>query len=662
MLFDPHTDYWQEHCSASTTFGCFRPHVIYNAHTGRYVLWFNINDGSTYTDYRVFESTQPAGPFVESTTPVQLAVSNDPSSGGGNNGDENLFVDDDGTAYLLHSDFRRGGDIVVEQLDPRYETGTGRFARLGLFATEAPSMFKYNRRYYITVSDPNCAYCGGGPTAYNPKCPACSGAGTSYMTAPTPLGPWTGIDPNPPYYWQIANGALAINGAIRRPTDGRAICHCVFVGSDVGLSANGKQWTDYRFSFDTTPLTPTGGGTAVEAGWAFHALYPTDGYVWTIGNNPSFGATGSLTKTTLQNGQVRRKHTVPLPFAIQAGQQYHVETDVAGSTITTTISITATNQQFTDVTQDATYARGRVGFVESTADSALARFTNVRVIGMDGITLLADDFAGDLSQWDPPIPRRLPIKISTDSCGGQPTNVARIPTTSGPLYLYQSDLWNNEARNEGLANYYWGPLTFGAAGSIQPLACMASFTVTLAVGRSGRYAPPADLDQTSGVEGFRTFCDIRSNVERMQTFTPSRTGMLTRVGFTTFQNVQTGLLNAPLTVDLVRVQAGGRPVGPVPLATQAFSAARLPRYAVGLIGWSPRTITMHPHIRVSAGRRYGLLVHSATASGCYGFAYNDATSYTRGQELYSKDGGHTFQVEPGRVLKFTTSVTPRKRK
>jgi hypothetical protein len=67
---------------------------------------------------------------------------------------------------------------------------------------------------------------------------------------------------------------------------------------------------------------------------------------------------------------------------------------------------------------------------------------------------------------------------------------------------------------------------------------------------------------------------------------------------------------------------------------------------------------MHPHIKVSAGRLYGLLVHSATASGCYGFAYNDATSYTRGQELYSKDGGHTFQVEPGRVLKFTTSVTP----
>jgi hypothetical protein len=60
---------------------------------------------------------------------------------------------------------------------------------------------------------------------------------------------------------------------------------------------------------------------------------------------------------------------------------------------------------------------------------------------------------------------------------------------------------------------------------------------------------------------------------------------------------------------------------------------------------------------VSAGRLYGLLVHSATASGCYGFAYDDANSYTRGQELYSTDGGHIFQLEPGRVLKFTTSVT-----
>jgi hypothetical protein len=659
MLFDPHTDYWQQHCSASTTFGCFRPHVIYNAHTGRYVLWFNIYDASTDTNYRVFESRHPTGPFVERPTPAQLAVSTDLAAGEGYNGDENLFVDDDGTAYLVHTDFRRGGDIVVEQLDSRYETGTGRFARLGLFATEAPAMFKHNGRYYITVSDPNCAYCGGGAAVYNPACPVCSGTGTSYMTAPTPLGPWTGTDSHPPSYWQSENRALLITGAIRQPTDGGAAAYPAN-GGDVGLSANGRQWTDYRFSFDTMPLMPTTGGPAVEAGWAFRAPYPTDGYVWTIGNSSSVDATGRLTKTILQKGRVRWTHTVPLPFPIRAGQEYHVETGVVGSTMTTTVSTTATNQQFTDVSGDATYARGRVGFVENTADSTLARFTNVRVIGADGTTLLADDFAGDLSQWDPPLPRRLPIKISTDSCGGQPTNVARIPTTRGPLYLYQSDLWNDEARNEALANYYWGPLTFGAAGRIQPLTCRASFPVALAVGRPGRYAPPADLDQASGVAGFRTFCDIHSNIERMQTFTPSRTGILTRVGFTTFQSVQTGLPSAPLTVDLVRVRADGRPMGPVPLATQLFWAERLPRHAIGLIGWSPRTITMHPRIRVSAGRLYGLVVHSATASGCYGFAYNDGTSYTRGQELYSKDGGHTFQVEPGRVLKFTTSVTQRR--
>src|SRR5438067_1335362 len=113
---------------------------------------------------------------------------------------------------------------------------------------------------------------------------------------------------------------------------------------------------------------------AGSAGWAFRAPYPTDGYVWTIGNNSSVDATGRLTKTILQQGRVRRTQAVPLPFPIRAGQEYHVETDVVGSTMTTTVSTTATNQQFTDVSQDATYARGGVGFVESTADSALARF------------------------------------------------------------------------------------------------------------------------------------------------------------------------------------------------------------------------------------------------------------------------------------------------
>ena len=45
-----------------------------------------------------------------------LAVNNSAPVGGVNNGDQAVFVDDDGTAYLAYTDWRSGGDIVVERL------------------------------------------------------------------------------------------------------------------------------------------------------------------------------------------------------------------------------------------------------------------------------------------------------------------------------------------------------------------------------------------------------------------------------------------------------------------------------------------------------------------------------------------------------------------
>lgn len=640
LLFDSSTKYWQDRCSASTTLGCFRPHVIYNAHTDRYVLWFNSNDVSP--NYHVFESTTPVGPFVEHdpANPPHLAVSNDPASGPGNNGDENLFVDDDisQTAYLVHSDFRRGGDIVVEKLDARYESATGQFARLGVAATEAPAMFKRNGRYYITVSDPNCAYCGGGPAVYDPSCPPCSGAGTSYMTAPTPLGPWTGTDSSPAQYWHVEDGSLVVDGgAANGPAN----------GGDVGLSVDGKEWTDYRFSFDTKPLTSTN-SSSIEVGWAFRAIYPTDGYLWTLGNAGISG--GAITETVLQHGQIVTQRVVSLPFAIQGGRWHHVETSVVGQTIMTTI-----DGQIIDVTQDATYARGRIGFEERTTDKAPALFDNVRVTGLDGSTLLSDDFSGDLSQFDPPLPRRFPIGINADSCGGQPTNVAVLPGITGPIYLYQSDLWNNGDRNEALANYYWAPLSFDASGGIQPFTCAASFSLTLTAGQPGSSQPSLDEDQTSGSDGFKALCDVGGPTERMQEFTPSRTGFLTSVTLPTFQNVvHAGFVHAPLTVHVIQIAT---PLAAsTTLATATFVESQLQPPATGPIGWSLRNVIMQPNVEVFAGTMYGILVHSATAQGCYGFAYNDSNAYTRGEELRSTDGGSTFQVEPGYALKFSTSV------
>ncbi|MCO5934943.1 hypothetical protein NAF17_05290 [Mucilaginibacter sp. RB4R14] len=40
-----------------------------------------------------------------------------------NNGDDNTFIDDDGTAYLAFTDWRTKGSITIEKLSADYLTG-----------------------------------------------------------------------------------------------------------------------------------------------------------------------------------------------------------------------------------------------------------------------------------------------------------------------------------------------------------------------------------------------------------------------------------------------------------------------------------------------------------------------------------------------------------
>ena len=414
-LFDPTTSSWQTACNGST-YGCFRPHVVYNASTGRYVLWINVYDNSV--GYRVFTATQPTGPFTEAPTPT-LAVNGSAPSGGVNNGDEGLFVDDDGTAYIAYTDWHTGGgDIVVERLSSTYLTGTGAYTRLNQSSTEAPALFKRGSTYYVSYSDPNCGYCGG--------------TGTSYRTASSPLGPWSAA-----------------------------------------------------------------------------------------------------------------------------------------------------------------------------------------------------------------------TKITSNSCGGQPSFVSAIPTTSGTAYLYGSDLWNNGKSNEALANYFWDPLSFNADGSIQPITCADSFSLTLADGQPGSQQPSPDTDQTSGVGGFRSWCDVGGNIERVQSFVAGRSGLLTSVSGALFQS---GSPNTGLEMDIYAAGGSGQPTG------SALFSAVVPAYSVG---WSPRAVTIYPNVAVTAGTRYGLVLKSATTGGCYGMAYNDAAPYPGGGEAYSSNSGASFSVETNRSLQFATTVSAR---
>jgi len=174
FLFDAQTPLWQTRCNGNT-YGCFRPHVIYNQKTNLYVLWINVYDN--ISGYRVFTAKSPVGPFTEVAEP-KLAVNANAPAAGLNNGDHDTFVDDDGIAYLAYTDWRTKGTIVVEKLSADYLTGTGEVAKgITRGDTEAPGMFKRNGIYYIVYSDPNCGYC--------------SGTGASYSTATSPLGPWS---------------------------------------------------------------------------------------------------------------------------------------------------------------------------------------------------------------------------------------------------------------------------------------------------------------------------------------------------------------------------------------------------------------------------------------------------------------------------------------
>lgn len=173
-LFDAQTPVWQSRCDGKT-YGCFRPHVVYNKLNNNYVLWINVYDN--VIGYRVFSSNSPTGPFKEVAEP-KLTVNADKPRAGLNNGDHDIFIDGDGQGYIAFTDWRTKGTIVIEKLSADYLTGTGECVKMVTpGSTEAPALFKRTNLYYLTYSDPNCGYCPG--------------TGTSYRTAADPLGPWS---------------------------------------------------------------------------------------------------------------------------------------------------------------------------------------------------------------------------------------------------------------------------------------------------------------------------------------------------------------------------------------------------------------------------------------------------------------------------------------
>jgi len=589
-LFDASTDTWQERCDGGT-YGCYRPHVVYNASTQRYVLWINTYDVGV--GYRVFTSTQPDTGFVEAPVPDLAAPEGAPRAT--NYGDQSVFVDHDGAAYLVFTDWIKGGDLIVEKLDPTYTTGSGQWSRVGLRSTEAPTIFERAGTYYLTYSDPNRGY---------------ATTGTGYVTASSPLGPWHGqAAADGP--WTVTDGVLTI------------------VGGDTGLSRAGADWTDYTFHAQVTPLEATKGGYA-QVGFVFRSS-DAGSYQWLLGNYAYPGQeTGNLTK--LIPGKAASR--VPVSVPIVTGHSYAVDITVQGSTIETRV-----DGVLVDSTVDPTLTSGRVGFRESVPDGEGVQVSQVTVTA-GAQTLMSDDFSDGLAQWDRPVTG---TNLTTTSCGGQPADVLPIVTSAGTVYLYQSDVWMNGAANEALAKQYWAPLGFDDDGAVLPIVCQPSVDVTVPVGPAG--LAPASAAVTTGDEGFQTYGDIRGNLERAQTFTVPA-GRLTAVRYTSFQ---TGLPDAGLTLTLRRVAADGS-------AGDVVTSSTIP---VEEVSWAPtwQTLTLpDAGLTVAAGERFLLAVGSTTTTGGYGMMYRDTAPYPGGQALISHDAGASWSPETGRTLRLQADL------
>ena len=151
----------------------FAPKTVFNAQTGQWVMWFNyITNTFSQSFYGVATSDKASGPFTIVNKNVALRYQD--------NGDENIFVDDDGTGYVIYTTLSAGHAMSIERLSPNMTTSLGASASSGTFGdggVEAPAMLKRNGIYYA-VFGACCCYCG-------------AGSQVSVYTAKAALGPYT---------------------------------------------------------------------------------------------------------------------------------------------------------------------------------------------------------------------------------------------------------------------------------------------------------------------------------------------------------------------------------------------------------------------------------------------------------------------------------------
>jgi hypothetical protein len=146
-----------------------RPKVIYNARTGQYVMWAHKENGTNYADAEVAVATS-------STIDGNYTYRGSFRPLGHESRDQTVFVDDDGTAYLI-SAARSNYDLHIYRLSSDYLRVEALVHRFVGDHREAPAVFKRNGVYFLVTS---------GASGWNPN-------QQRYATTTNfPAGNWSG--------------------------------------------------------------------------------------------------------------------------------------------------------------------------------------------------------------------------------------------------------------------------------------------------------------------------------------------------------------------------------------------------------------------------------------------------------------------------------------
>ncbi len=204
----------------------YRPYVVFNPNTRKYVLFYNWYPKLWAGQLGVATSDTPEGPFITANPNVQVSQAKSQP------GDGSPFVDGDGTGYFIYTVIGQDHAIRVEKLTPDFLGSTGKTSDVLARGCEAPVLFRRGGTYYA-LFDTCCCFC-----------PA--GSGARVFTSKTPLGPFT----EQANINRAASGGAPIVGAqqtwvaqLPTPT-GTA---CIWMGDRWGSRPDGVKGHDFQF-------------------------------------------------------------------------------------------------------------------------------------------------------------------------------------------------------------------------------------------------------------------------------------------------------------------------------------------------------------------------------------------------------------------------------